>query len=430
MTADLTDTKTFFIFTTGCKANQWDSHVITDKLERSGFIRVTAEAADLVVINACSLTGRAETDARRFIGRTRRVNPAALVALVGCHAQAYPMRDFGADLVLGQGEKFEIDRYLPEKGRFVASSRVFPMEKTGIADQKGRTRFFFKIQDGCNKFCSYCIVPIARGAGRSRPVEDVAATMEALRKKGIKEVVLTGIDIAAYRDPASGMGLKDLLLLFESLPTPPRIRLSSVDPDYMDDAFIEVLAASGKIAKSIHIPVQSGSDRILKGMGRGYGSASIVALVKRLKGRIPAIGIGMDIIAGFPGEDEEAFEETCAFIEALGISYLHVFPYSERPGTRASGFGGKVAESVKRRRVKSLKKIDAAKREAFSRGHLGQRVCIIPEAKMYAGRFMRGFSDNYLPVYIPYEKTLENNLVDVTITDMQDSRLIGGLRCS
>ncbi len=194
----------------------------------------------------------------------------------------------------------------------------------------------------------------------------------------------------------------------------------------MDDAFIAVLAASGKIAKSIHIPVQSGSDRILKGMGRGYDSAFIAGVVKNLKKRIPAIGIGMDIMAGFPGEDEAAFDETCAFIEALDISYLHVFPYSERPGTRASAFGGKVAESVKRRRVKKLKVIDAGKREAFSRRHLGERVCIIPEAKMYAGRFMRGFSDNYLPVYIPYEKTLENNLVDVTITDMQDSRLIGG----
>jgi threonylcarbamoyladenosine tRNA methylthiotransferase MtaB len=191
-----------------------------------------------------------------------------------------------------------------------------------------------------------------------------------------------------------------------------------------------VLAASGKVAKSIHIPVQSGSDSILKGMGRGYDSAFVTGLVKKLQKHIPAIGIGMDIMAGFPGEDEAAFNETCAFIEALGISYLHVFPYSDRPGAKASAFDGKVAESVKRRRVKRLKVIDATKREAFSRRHLGERVCIIPEAKMYAGRFMRGFSDNYLPVYIPYEKTLENNLVDVTITDMQNSRLIGGLRCS
>ena len=175
--------------------------------------------------------------------------------------------------------------------------------------------------------------------------------MEALRKKGIKEVVLTGIDIAAYRDPASGMGLKDLLLLFDGLPTPPRIRLSSVDPDYLDDAFIAVLAASGKVAKSIHIPVQSGSDRILKAMGRGYGSAFIAGLVKKLKKRIPAIGIGMDIMAGFPGEDEVAFDETCAFIEALDVSYLHVFPYSERPGARACRLrrqGGRIGEKEAR----------------------------------------------------------------------------------
>jgi threonylcarbamoyladenosine tRNA methylthiotransferase MtaB len=300
------------------------------------------------------------------------------------------------------------------------------MEKTGIDGQRGRTRFFFKIQDGCNKFCSYCIVPFARGAPRSRPAEEAATTMEALRNRGTKEVVLTGIDLAAYRDPASGMGLKELLLFFEGQPTPPRIRLSSVDPEYFDADFITLLAASAKIAKSIHIPAQSGSDRILKAMRRRYTSAFIADLVKRLKQRMPAMGIGMDIMAGFPGEDEAAFNETCAFIEALDISYLHVFPYSERPGAASCAFGGKTAESVKTQRVRKLKEIDARKRDAFSRRHLGKRVCIIPEAKMYAGRFMRGFSDNYLPVYIPYEKTLENNLVDVTITDVQDSRLLGG----
>ena len=422
----MTGEKTFFVFTSGCKANQWDSHVLADRLEQGGFSRVPMGRADVVVLNACSLTVRAEADARRFMRKVREVNPDALAALVGCHAQAYPERDFGADLVLGQAEKFEILRHLPERGRFVAPGRHFPIEKAGIDGQRGRTRFFFKIQDGCNKFCSYCIVPFARGAPRSRPAEEAAATMEALLRRGTKEVVLTGIDLAAYRDPASGMGLKELLLFFEGQPTPPRIRLSSVDPEYLDADFIALLAASGKIAKSIHIPVQSGSDRILQAMGRRYSRAFVADLVKRLKRSMPAVGIGMDVMVGFPGEDESAFSETCAFIEALDVSYLHVFPYSDRPGAKSSGLDGKAAESIKTRRVKKLKSIDARKREAFSRRHLGTRVCIIPEAKMYAGRFMRGFSDNYLPVYIPYEKRLENNLVDVTITGMQNSRLIGG----
>ncbi len=378
------------------------------------------------MLNACSLTRRAETDARRFVRKVREANPAALVALVGCHPQAYPERDFGADLVLGQAEKFEIFRYLPKRGRFVGAGRQFSIEKSSVNSQIGRTRFFFKIQDGCNKFCSYCVVPFARGAPRSRSAEEAAAAMEALREGGTKEVVLTGIDLAAYRDPASGMGLKELLRLFEAQPTPPRIRLSSIDPEYIDEELIGLIAASGKIAKSIHIPAQSGADGVLKAMGRRYSAAFIGDAVQALKQHMPDMGIGMDIMAGFPGEDEAAFDETCEFIEGLDVSYLHVFPYSDRPGAKSCSFEGKVAESVKTRRVKKLKSIDARKRETFSRRHLGKSVCIIPEAKLYEGKFMRGFSDNYLPVYIPYEKRLENNLVNVTITDMKNSKLRGG----
>ncbi|MGD0230818.1 MAG: MiaB/RimO family radical SAM methylthiotransferase [Syntrophorhabdales bacterium] len=423
--------RTFFVFTTGCKANQWDSHVLALRLEEAGMARCGLDLADLIVVNACSLTARAETDARRFIQRSRHVNPHARVALVGCHAQAYPGRDFGADLVLGQAEKFDAARYLPEKGRFVEKGRAFAIEKAGInGGQKDRTRFFFKIQDGCNRFCTYCIVPYARGAGRSRPATDVAATMASLRDRGINEVVLTGIDIAAYHDPASGEGLKGLLRLLEGLDTPGRIRLSSVDPEYIDDDFIRVLASSGKIAKSIHIPVQSGSDRVLRAMGRSYSSDFVRHVVENLRRAMPAIGVGMDIMAGFPGEDEASFGETCELVESADVSYLHVFPYSEREGTAAAAFDGKVPERVLRGRVRRLKAIDAEKREAFLRRFIGEKVRIIPEAKVYRGGLMRGFSDNYLPVYIPYEKALENNLVNVTITEMRDStRLIGGLTC-
>jgi threonylcarbamoyladenosine tRNA methylthiotransferase MtaB len=423
----MTEEKTFFIFTTGCKANQWDSHVLAAGLREAGLTPAPAHRADFIVINACSLTGRAETDARQFIRRARRINCGAKVALVGCHAQAYPDRAFGADLVLGQGEKFDLHRYFTERGRFVAGTREFVMEK---APEEGtgteRTRFFFKIQDGCNRFCTYCVVPYARGKARSRPAGEIAATMGMLRERGVKEVVLTGIDIAAYYDPVLGGGLKELLLLLEDLDTPPRLRLSSIDPGYLDDGLIALLARSPKLAKSIHIPVQSGSDRILKSMGRRYDAASIRDLVEKLTSTVETIGIGIDLMAGFPGEDEEAFNETHALAEALDISYLHVFPYSEREGTRAAAFEGKVEEGVKKERVRRLRQVDAKKRAAFARRHLGKRVLIIPEAKLYGGRLMRGFTDNYLPVYIPYEKMLENNLVEVTIRGMEGLRLMGG----
>jgi threonylcarbamoyladenosine tRNA methylthiotransferase MtaB len=423
----MAEEKTFFIFTTGCKANQWDSHMIAARLKRIGLAPAPAPRADFIVINACSLTARAEADARRFIRRARLINCGAKVALVGCHAQAYPERAFGADLVLGQGEKFDLAGYLTESGRFVAETREFVMEKAlAEGPEAGRTRFFFKIQDGCNRFCTYCVVPYARGKARSRPVEEIVATMGMLREGGVKEVVLTGIDLAAYYDPSLGGGLKELLRLLEDLDTPPRVRLSSIDPGYLDDGFIGLLAGSPKLAKSIHLPVQSGSDRILKRMGRRYDAASIRDIVRKLTSGVRTIGIGIDVMAGFPGEDDEAFNETHALAEALDISCLHVFPYSEREGTRAAAFEGKVAEGVKKARVRKLRQVDAKKRAAFAARHLGEKVRIIPEGKLYGGRLMRGFTDNYVPVYIPYEKRLENNLVEVTIRGMEGSRLMGG----
>lgn len=421
------ETMTFHIFTTGCKANQWDSHVVSDSLKRSGFDHGQVETCDLIVINACSLTNRAETDARRFIQKARRLNGKAKIALVGCHAQAYPSLNFGADLVLGQEEKFDADRYRTEGGRFVASGRSLSMEKAPVGSgQKGKTRFFFKIQDGCNKFCSYCIVPYARGAARSRPFEEVCTTMGTLREKGIKEVVLTGIDMAAYRDPSSSSDLTGILRLLETVDTPPRIRLSSVDPEYVDDAFVSVVSRSTKLAPSIHMPVQSGSDRVLRRMGRRHGSDFVREVVKKLTSGVRTVGIGMDIMAGFPGEDESAFEETYRFVEELDVYYLHVFPFSPREGTRAAAMDGQVPESTKKARVRRLKALDAQKREAFSRRFVGEKLLIIPEGKVRSDGLMKGFSGNYLPVYMPFQKTLENKLVEVTIRGIEDGKLIGG----
>jgi threonylcarbamoyladenosine tRNA methylthiotransferase MtaB len=329
---------------------------------------------------------------------------------------------------LGQEEKFNIDRFLPMHGVFVRKGRDFHIERWLVDDlQKERTRFFLKIQDGCNKFCSYCVVPYARGAVRSRPSEEIIATMKLLVERGVKEVVLTGIDLAAYCDPLSGSDLKALLLLLENTEeTPPRIRLSSVDPEYLDDEFIGILGDCGKLAKSLHIPVQSGSERILKSMGRRYSPSLINEIVGKLKDRIGRIGIGMDVMVGFPGEDEAAFAETYGFIEQLGVSYLHIFPFSEREGTKACAMEHKVPESIKRSRVRKLKAIDAKKRQAFSSLLIGSTVWVIPEARIYHNGHMRGYSDNYVPVYMPYEKSLENNLVEVTIKEMQGVKLIGG----
>ncbi len=417
----------FYIHTTGCKANQWDSNIIADKLAWEGYVLDSLKDADVVVVNACTVTDGAERDLRRFINRSRRMNGKARIILTGCHAEAYPDNSFGADLVLGQTERLRIGDFLAgREAHLPAGSRDLAMEE-GFPENlaPGRTRFFYKIQDGCNKFCTYCIVPFARGTPRSRPVAEIVQTMEFLREKGIQEVVLTGIELAAFRDPREGMGLKDLLRFLERQQTPKRIRLSSIDPLYIDEEFMEIMAASRKIARSLHIPVQSGSDRILQLMGRRYSSSHMGKLLTGLSRRIEGIGIGLDVIAGFPGEDEELFLETYRFLDENPFYYLHVFPFSPRRGTLAVSMDHHVADTEKKRRVRRLKAIDKERRREFQAKLVGGVRSIIPEGKIYRGAWMRGYTDNYVPIYIPYDKILENNLVEVTIEGMEAEMLIG-----
>ncbi len=418
--------KTFYIHTTGCKANQWDSSVIAENLKKGGFTRAPLHRADIVVVNACTVTEGAVRDIRRFMGRLKRENAGARIILAGCHGQVYPDDSFGADLVLGQAEKFSMDRFIDREGHFVSSTDAFIMEqRPRKLLMEGKTRFFLKVQDGCDRFCSYCIVPYARGNPRSRPLKEIVGILGELLEQGVREVVLTGIEISAWRDTESGRGLGYLLQLLEDTPTPPRIRLSSIDPMMFDDAFIETVTHSRKVAKSFHIPLQSASDDMLAAMGRPYRQDDMKRLLERLLERIGHAGIGMDVIAGFPGEDEACFRETFSFLESSGVYYLHVFPFSPRPGTRAANMGGMVPADVKKQRVKLLKGLDMEKRGAFHRRFTGSVMSIVPEGKRYRERYMRGYTDNYIPVHIPYDKSLENGLIRVRIDGVEDGLVIG-----
>lgn len=418
----------YYVHTTGCKANQWDTYVLSGGLKRAGMSKSSLKDADIVIINACTLTDGAERDIRRFINRTRRENEAARIILTGCHGQVYPDRSFCADLVLGHEEKFHIAEFLDKNGVFRSERDTFSLEQARVDSlPAGKTRFFLKIQDGCNNFCSYCIVPYARGNPRSRPARQIMEAMKDLKKKGVKEVVLTGIEISAYRDSVTGMGLKGLLKTFTCAETPPRIRISSVDPLFIDNEFIDIIAESEKIVKSLHIPLQSGSDGILKSMGRHYTRAHMCGLIEKLVDRIPHIGIGLDVIVGFPGEDADKFGETMEFLESAPVHYLHVFPFSARAGTIAAEMGGKIPEMEKKKRVRLLRDLDGIKRQAFYRRFMGSTMRVIPEGKIYRGKYMRGYTDNYLPVYLPYEKKLENCLVEVTIEGAEDGLLIGSI---
>ncbi|MCX5812172.1 MAG: tRNA (N(6)-L-threonylcarbamoyladenosine(37)-C(2))-methylthiotransferase MtaB [Proteobacteria bacterium] len=418
----------YFIHTTGCKANQWDSYVISSNLESAGMTRSPMSLADIIIIDACTLTDGAERDIRRFVNQSRRKNEKAKIIIAGCHGQVYPERSFGADLILGQAEKFRITDFLDKKGVFVSERELFSLETCAVDILPiNKTRFFLKIQDGCDKFCSYCVVPYARGKPRSRPIKEILETLGELKQKGVKEVVLTGIEIASYRDPASNKDLKNLLALLETSVTPERIRISSIDPLYIDGEFIEIVAGSQKITRSLHVPLQSASDAILEKMGRRYNRAYINDIIANIQNKIRGVGIGMDVIVGFPGEDEEVFEETYRFLESAPIYYLHVFPYAARKGTAAFSMAGGIPESAKKQRVRRFKTLDAEKRLAFYQQFVGTEQVIIPEGKLYKGLYMRGYTDNYMPVYIPYQKNLENKLVMVKIKGIEESLLLGAV---
>lgn len=417
--------KTFFIHTTGCKANQWDSSVITNNLACEGYSLVPSDRAEIIMINACTVTEGAVRDIRRFVNRTRRENPGARIIIAGCHGQVYPDENFGADIVLGQSEKFLAHRYIDNSGIFISPSDALTLENMPRdLNIKGKTRFFLKIQDGCDRFCNYCIVPFARGAPRSRPLPDILDTMQALKDAGVREVVLTGIEVSAWRSP-DGLDFTGLLDRLEKAPTPARIRLSSVDPLMFQESFIDTIARSTKIARSFHIPLQSGSDTVLTGMGRLYSRNDIEIILARLKETIPDAGIGLDVIVGFPGENEECFAQTRKFVESADIYYLHVFPFSPRPGTEATRMAGKVPEAIKKERVRELKKIDSHLREAFHKRFIKSRTRIIPESKRYFGHYMRGYTDNYIPVHVPYDRTLVNTLLDITIDRVEDGKVFG-----
>jgi threonylcarbamoyladenosine tRNA methylthiotransferase MtaB len=249
--------------------------------------------------------------------------------------------------------------------------------------------------------------------------------MKLLKERGIKEVVLTGIEISSYKDLTTGMDLKGLLNLLEKSDTPQRIRISSIDPLYIDREFMKTIAHSKKITKSLHIPLQSGSDRILETMGRKYSKAFIMDTVEMLKKGIEDIGIGMDVMVGFPTEDEDAFLETYRLLDTIDIYYLHIFPYSVRKGATSSSMKDDVPESIKKERAHRLKKLDINKRKVFYNRFIGKKAWIIPEGKVYKGLYMRGYTDNYIPIYIPYKKGLENNLTEVTIKGIRDTMVIG-----
>lgn len=424
------------ISTLGCKVNQYESAGILERLDKDVFLQVPFNTkADCYIINTCTVTGRTDCQSRQLIRRAIRTNPDASVIVTGCYAQLAPhdiARISGVTFIAGNAEKEHIPQIIQHivKGdpQFFVSDICKARNLSGFGPLKfpGHTRAFLKIQDGCNSFCSYCIVPYARGTSRSLPESEVLNKIETLARSGYREIVLTGIHLGVYgQDLIPPSNLFDILEYIEKNKIIERLRLSSIEITEVTDDVIRLMKKGTIICRHLHIPFQSGDDNILSAMKRKYDSIFFKNRVEEICQAIPDIALGIDVMVGFPGEGEEEFNNTLQLIERLSVAYLHVFPYSERPGTVASRLPGSVNEAVKKRRSEILRNIGKEKRNTFVERFIGETLAVLVEDKKDrdAG-CMKGFSSNYIPVLIRNgNSSLANSIVNVIPDDSRDGKL-------
>ncbi len=424
--------------TLGCKVNQYESAGLREKLQAAGFVIVPFfDSADIYIINTCTVTARADYQSRQLIHRANRKNPAARIVVTGCYAQVASKEIAGlpgVSLVAGNAEKEDIPAILSEIGEGRKKVCVSDMRRCRTISNwnggslPGRTRAFLRIQDGCDSFCSYCIVPLARGASRSLPEEKVLEEVAFLADSGYREIVLSGIHLGMYGlDLPTRSSLLGLLRKIETQGRITRLRLSSIEPMEVTSEILSHYRESQILCRHLHIPLQSGDDRILRQMGRNYKSHQFRALMENIVSTIPDAAIGIDVMAGFPGEGEKEFENTLNFIEGLPVAYMHVFPYSKRPGTSAANLPDQVKEDAKKSRVEALRSLGGRKRECFARGFIGKRLSVLVEsARDRSTGFMKGFSDNYIPVLLPEgNASFSNTVMDILAVEALDGKMIG-----
>jgi threonylcarbamoyladenosine tRNA methylthiotransferase MtaB len=426
------------VATLGCKVNHYESAGIIEKLEEEGIPVVPfTSPADVYIVNTCTVTAKTDFQSRQLVRRAHRTNPSARIVVTGCYAQTAPQELAelpGVSMVAGTEMKEKlpgiIQNITNEKQQIDVSDiglkRTF--SDLPVTRFSGQTRAYLKIQDGCNAFCSYCIIPYARGRSRSLPQNDVIRQIQNLIEAGHREIILTGIHLGEYgHDLPHTSKLLDLLMRIEDCTNLERLRISSMHPTEISDDMIDHMSNSKIICRHLHISLQSGDDSILKLMRRHYNTGLFRDLVEKLQAAIPEIAIGTDVITGFPGEGEKEFRNTVGFIENLGLAYLHVFPYSRRPGTLAFSFPDQVIKSVKKERSAVLRDIGNRKRIEFNSGFIGKKLSVLVEgSRDKETGYLKGFSDNYVPVLIPGgDLSLANHIVQVTGDHMVREKVIG-----
>jgi threonylcarbamoyladenosine tRNA methylthiotransferase MtaB len=431
---------TFKISTLGCKVNQSESDAIAGQLESCNWLPADKNGnTEVTIINTCTVTQKASMQSRQAVRRAIRANPNSRIVVTGCYAQTEPEaleKINGVHYIIGNADKHRINKILASDRNSADAQTITinndlessdPLKPAPLAVSSSRTRPFLKIQDGCDAFCTYCIVPYARGSSRSMPVANVLEGISALSVAGYHEIVLTGIHLGQYGgDLVPATSLSELLDRIDRSELIQRVRLSSIEPLELTDELIQRVADSPRFCRHFHIPLQSGDDRILKKMNRPYTVDIFRQRIVKIRDQISDAAIGVDTLIGFPGETDAAFSNTYELIRKLPVTYLHVFPFSARPGTPAASYPDKIPPDVIKERGEKMRCLGQTKRLQFYQSFIGKEVEILVESTRHAATgFLKGLSSNYLPVLIDSDDDQINKLVTVKLTNQIDDSLIG-----
>ena len=418
--------------TLGCKLNYSETSSISREFVKKGYEKVSFDdASDIYVINTCSVTQNADKEFKYLVNKVKRKNPNSSVVAIGCYAQLKPKKISeipGVDLVLGADKKFDILNYLnleDQDNNNIHSCEINSVDFFKSSYSLGdRTRSFLKVQDGCDYKCTYCTIPQARGKSRSGTISEILDNVKHLVASGVKEIVLTGVNIGDYgifdtKTKKRETNFYELISNIDLIPDLNRVRISSIEPNLLSDEIIQFVHNSNSFVKHFHIPLQSGSDKILKLMKRRYLKNLYISRINKIKKLMPDCCIGVDVIVGFPGETEEEFNETYEFVEALNISYLHVFSYSERDNTESLKINHKIPKKIRATRSQILRKLSEKKKMNFYKSNINQIRPVLFESKNYDG-YIYGYTDNYVRVKTLWSKNLVDNVVDCELINIDD----------
>ena len=423
-------------YTLGCKVNQYETEAMLELFEKEGYEKAeTEDYADVYVINTCTVTHMSDRKSRQYIRRMKKKNPDAIIAVVGCYSQVSPEEILSIDevnLVMGTNDRKKI---VEEVKKIDASRKVSTVddimkvkafEEIEINKTNGKTRAFMKIQDGCDRYCSYCIIPYARGRVRSRDLESIVKEVENLASNGYKEVVLTGIHVASYGKDIKETDIKllDVIKQINDIEGIERIRLSSVEPILFTDEFVEAVSAMDKVCPHYHLSLQSGCDETLKRMKRRYTTEEYKTIVDRLRAAIPNVSITTDVIVGFPGETNEEFDKTYEFLKDIELTHMHIFKFSPRKGTPAATMENQVDPSTKHERSEKLLQLNEENFKKFGQKMLDKEFNVLFEQKVGDNKF-EGLTENYVKVIVESDKDLSEQILKVKITDVKNEFLEG-----